>query len=120
MITIPVLCIAISMVFIIDLSGFVIAAKRKWWQLKHPNEKFMYFDFKPLDCSLCMTLWASLAYMILTWRITPQNIAIICLFSFSTSLLKDALILAYDLVSYAVYWIRDRYIKPDYDGLDDE
>lgn len=96
MIYLNLLFIALIWVFIIDISGFVDECKR-FISKKLTNGTIETKDWslKPFTCSLCMTFWTGLIYLICCNHISIANIALVCLYSYATNWLKD-LILSID------------------------
>lgn len=67
-----ILHIAVICTFIADISGFPQHIRKilsRWLNIRIET-------LKPLDCSLCLTWWTGLIYLILT-EITIKNIAIL-------------------------------------------
>lgn len=60
-----VLKIVIVIVFIVDYSGFVDNIKMIIFKfLLGRNMPYKEYSLKPFDCSLCMSFWTVLAYLI--------------------------------------------------------
>lgn len=98
---IDILMIAVIVVCIVDISGFTDSWKSA---LKKVFTKGMmsdpYYTLKPFDCSLCMTFWTGLAYMIVTHQVTLFMTAYLLIISIMTPVIKDVIIL-----------IRETFIK---------
>lgn len=74
------LIITLLWVFIIDLSGFIDeieATLSKWLKGKVRIPK-------PASCSLCMSWWTNLIYLLCVGELTLPHIAIVALFAFLT------------------------------------
>lgn len=74
------LIITLLMVFIIDLSGFIDEIETtlsKWLKGKVRIPK-------PFNCSLCMSWWVNLIYLLCVGKFTLPYIALIALFAFLT------------------------------------
>lgn len=82
--------LTIIVVFIIDLSGIIDTLKRVIWKLFFKSS-FQEFELKPLDCSLCMTWWSCLGYIIITNQFSLYSICVCALFSFSADLVGTIL-----------------------------
>lgn len=81
------------MVFIIDISGIVDYIKRfVSKRITNGNISTSDFQMKPFDCSLCMTFWTGLIYLICTNTLTIPMIGYVCLLSYSTNWLKDIIL----------------------------
>lgn len=79
MITDLVLLTAI-VVFIVDLSGFT-----EW--LLDTLSKVLHkrvVSFKPFTCSLCMSWWTGLTYLVLTHSVTIPLVAVVAALAFLT------------------------------------
>lgn len=92
--------IQVIVVFIVDISGAVDSLKTalKWiitkGRFSDPN-----YVLKPFDCSLCMTFWCTLCFLLCTSQFTLVNIAVACMLAAFTGLTKNAIILVEDLVT---------------------
>lgn len=89
---IELLFISLIIVFICDLSGatndILYPLVRKLLKLnKNANIRI-----KPFDCSLCMTFWSGLIYLLITHTFTLPHIAYVCLLAYLTPHLKGILL----------------------------
>ena len=84
-----ILLIAFIAVFIIDISGVVdhITAAIAGWLTKGAVKK--PFQLKPFTCSLCMTFWTSIIYVICIGEWSAIITAYICLIAFLTPRIAD-------------------------------
>lgn len=81
--------IAILAVFLCDLSGAVDSIKTALSRfIGKPVKKL-----PPLDCSLCMSWWLNLLYLLRVGEFTLGNITIVALISFATYPMAQMLIL---------------------------
>jgi hypothetical protein len=91
--------IAVVVVVIIDLSGFIDSVKsglKRWatrGRMSDPN-----YTLKPIDCSFCMTFWTGLVYLLVT-GITLWSVVWLLLLCFFTPVIKDVLLLVRDLIT---------------------
>lgn len=92
--------IQITTVFIIDLSGIIDELKHWIWKKWIKVGDYHRISFKPITCSLCMTWWLCLLYLIITHQLTLLTIAITALIAYLSSTTGDFLI-----------WIRDLLTK---------
>lgn len=93
-----ILLIAIIAVFIVDLSGVVDYAKRALWKRLYKGLPYKEdWTIKPFNCSLCITWWMGLLYILFTGMFTWKYIAFVALISFLTPVIKDIMILIQDL-----------------------
>lgn len=78
--------------YIIDLSGFINSIKKfiinKILNIKANPEDI---SLKPFDCSLCMSWWCGLIYLLIVKDFTLFNIFILSLFSYFSSNLAGIL-----------------------------
>lgn len=95
-----VMMLAIIMVFIIDLSGVVDSLKNT---IKIQGRSIRYL--KPFDCSLCMTFWSGVLYLLINGQCTLQGVALVCLAALSTSLISEVLQLAVEVVKCLIRMI---------------
>ena len=95
---IDLLLITLIIVFIIDLSGVINSIKYliSFWLTKGKITKTDY-RLKPLDCSLCMSFWVNLIYIICLNQVRLLNILVICILAFFTPIFKDILYLMKDI-----------------------
>lgn len=91
--------IAVIVVCIVDISGFIDAIKSALNKIitkgKFSNSNY---PLKPLDCSLCMSFWIGLIYLIICNSISLLNIAILLLIAISTPIINDVIKLIQDLI----------------------
>lgn len=66
---------------------------------------------KPLDCSLCMTWWCGLIYIICVGECSVINIAFVALLSALAHNIAEGIMLISDSVSLGIDKIRDRLWK---------
>lgn len=92
--------ISIIVVCIVDISGFVDTVKSTISKIL-TNGKFNTADYtlKPIDCSLCMTFWIGLIYLIIYNQLTLLNISILLLIAVSTPIINDLIKLVQDLIT---------------------
>jgi hypothetical protein len=79
---IELIYINISIIYIIEISGFVDAAKRIIWNVVFPKIRYQHFTAKPFDCSFCLTFWFTLFYL---WRYENENFALSLCFASGVS-----------------------------------
>lgn len=92
--------ISIIVVCIVDISGFVDTVKSTISKIL-TNGKFNTADYtlKPIDCSLCMTFWIGLGFLIYHNSVSLLNIAILLLIAISTPIIHDIIRLILDIFS---------------------
>lgn len=108
------LLIALVCVMIVDLSGFVQSIK-SLISTKLTNGKITTnsFRIKPFDCSLCMTFWCSIIYIIFNGEFTLINVVYICILSFFTDTLKQLLLLIKDVFNKLIDKTYELFIDKD-------
>ena len=92
--------ISIIWVLILDLSGFARTIDKTLYKIFYPGKPFREdAHFKPFDCSLCMTWWSCLIYLIIANALTLPYIALSLLFAWLTTIEKDVFIFIKDLIT---------------------
>lgn len=88
-------------VFIIDLSGFVDEmVKRLYYKyIKVGDYHTLIPKLKPLTCSLCLSFWAGLIYLLITSQFTITMIGYVCLLAFLTPVIGDILVMIKDVIN---------------------
>lgn len=92
------LIIANILVFIVDMSGFVYEMENiihKHFFPKYPREAISIP--KPFSCSLCLTFWAGLIYLLFT-KITIPLIGYVCLLAYLTPVFAELQATIKDLI----------------------
>lgn len=100
MVILNLFIISIIWVLILDLSGFALTIDKTLYKIFYPKRPFREdAHFKPFDCSLCLTFWTSLIYLIVIHSLTLPNIAFSLLFAWLTTTEKDIFIMVKDMVT---------------------
>lgn len=88
-------------VFVIDLSGFVDEmVKRLYYKyIKVGDYHTLIPKLKPLSCSLCMSFWVGLIYLLITSQFTMIMIGYVCLLAFLSPIIGDIFILLKDILN---------------------
>lgn len=112
--------------YIVDLSGFIdtikitilkyiFAYKDKQtgtlYNIKNPDPSSL--TIKPFDCSLCMTWWTNLIYLLCSGNLTLFNIFIVIILSLLASEISELLRLVKDFI-ITVEQIVKNYIQQIY------
>ena len=93
-------------VFVVDISGFVNTLKMQLWSfLKGRGVSYRDFPLKPFDCSLCMTWWAGLLYIIMTGCFSLGSICIVALMALMTDVIYEFVMTIKDLLIRMLRWI---------------
>lgn len=90
--------ITLIIVFIIDISGFVDEMETilsKWLKGKARVPK-------PFSCSLCMTWWTGLIYLLIIGEFTLLWIATVALFAFLSGVLATLLICIRETLNWVI------------------
>lgn len=88
-------------VFIVDLSGFVDEMVKRLYNkyIKVGDYHTLIPKLKPLTCSLCLTFWVGLIYLIETSQFTILMIGYVCLLAFLSPIIGDIFILLKDILN---------------------
>ena len=86
---IDLICLTFIMVFIIDISGVVEHLEN--FLTKLFKSKFQLHIPRPFSCSLCMTFWSGIIYIICNDKFSITSIAIVCLCAMLSSTLNDTI-----------------------------
>lgn len=100
LIVLNLILIQFIVVFIIDLSGIIDTIKlliSKY--LTKGKITSTNFNLPLIGCSLCMTFWTGLLYLILNQQFTIIYIAIVCFLAFTTMNTKDLLLTLKDKIT---------------------
>ena len=96
---IDILLIGCVWVFVLDVSGAwnemsaIVAGWITGGKIRKP------FPLKPFSCSLCMTFWTGLLYLVCVGRMTLPMIAWVCLVAMLTPRIKDIMLVADELLA---------------------
>lgn len=89
-----ILLIAVIIVVIIDISGFIDSLKSGLKKvLTKGRMSDPYYSLKPFDCSFCMTFWTGLIWLLVTHNVTLWMLAYLLLICVMTPVIKDVIIL---------------------------
>lgn len=81
MVLINVLILTTIVCFIVDVSGIVDSVKRRIWKWLFKDREYNEFQLKPFDCSLCLSFWVGLIYIICLGQFNIPMIGYVCLMS---------------------------------------
>ena len=99
-ILINILLISFIVVFIVDISGIVDTIKYWIWKKYVKYGDYHNLQLKPFSCSLCMTWWVNIIYIIAIGEFTIPYIAFITLCSLLSSKIADFEQFIADAVTY--------------------
>lgn len=98
---INILLISVICVIIIDCTDIIDSIKHCIWKFAFKNTKpYRDFPFKPFSCSLCMTWWLSLIYLIITHHITLPYITFSLFAAYMTPVINTSLIFVKEFFAY--------------------
>lgn len=86
--------LAVIVVIVVDISGFIDSIKVFIGKVLHINN----VNLKPLSCSFCANWWTSIAYLVITNQLTITAVMVTLLLSTMTPVIKDAIYLIRDLI----------------------
>lgn len=88
-------------VFVVDLSGFVDEmVKRLYYKyIKVGDYHTLIPKLKPLTCSLCLSFWVGLFYLLITSQFTILMIGYVCLLAFLSPIIGDILVMIKDAIN---------------------
>lgn len=111
MIYLDLLYITIAIVCIVDISGFVDSVKT-FLSFIITKGKIAKSDYslKPFDCSLCLTFWACLIYILATGQFSFLLLAYILLLAVFTVPIKELIILLKDIILKLTSTIYEKFI----------
>lgn len=102
---INLLMIAIFWVFVLDYAGFVSTIEEAVSK-RLIRSKMKFHIPKPFSCSLCMTFWTGLAYIIIVNEFSLLNLILVCGAAASTPILDEILQFVRDAVIKIIYLLR--------------
>lgn len=88
-----IILISLVCVFVIDCTDIVATIKRRISNIIYRRD--VNISIKPFDCSLCMSFWCGLAYLLLTHSFSLPLLFLVCLSSYFTPVYKEL----YDLIT---------------------
>ena len=106
MVLINLTLITAIVVFIVDISGAVDSLKSGLkWILTKGKMKNSDYQLKPLDCSLCMTFWSGIIYLLITNNFTLPYLAFVCLLACFSGIIKNTILLVEDIITTIIQLI---------------
>lgn len=86
-------------VFIVDLSGITSTIKQLISRILTKGKlTSTNFTLPLIGCSLCMTFWSCLVYLLFVDQFNIPYIGLVCILSFLTTVTKDLLLTIKDLI----------------------
>ena len=108
--TLVLLLLTVMMVIIIDLTDFVDTIKQAIWKWVFKDKRqYKEFRLKPFDCSLCMSFWVGLLYLLI-WETWTLPLMVYQLFlSYLTPVIKDVLLLVQTILQRMIDAVYDYF-----------
>ena len=108
-ITLRLLLIEVIVCFIVDCSGFIISLKSLILKMLHlPKSRPQDLTLKPFDCSLCMTWWTGLIYLLVTHSFSIISLAMLSMLALLSSNVSGILLTIKDLLAWLECKLRPR------------
>ena len=101
MLYLNLLIMQLVLVFILDLSGIMLYIKKLIWKIlygKKTVDLSYKLSLKPFSCSLCMTWWFGLIWLLVAKDFTMLNIGYVALLSYLTTFSKELILTLNDLL----------------------
>ena len=110
MVILKLFIISTIWVLILDLCGFAHTVDILFYRLIYKKRTFREdAHFPPFDCSMCMTFWTGLAYLLITHSFTIPYLAFLLLFAWLTTIERDIFIFAKDLITKLITLLYDTF-----------
>ena len=88
------LLITVVVVNLVDLSGFVDTVKHWIWDFTYKKKReYRNFDFRPFQCSYCMTHHVGVIYLLIVGELSLLTYAFLLWLCLMTPVIKDILML---------------------------
>lgn len=92
--------ITVIVVFIVDISGFIDSVKKTIWRIIFKNFPYKDYSIKPFDCSLCLTFWIILIYLLSIRCSIINSLFIASIMAFLTGIIHSAILVAKEIALY--------------------
>ena len=110
MITLNLFLISVIWVLILDIAGFSEEIRKICGKILGISPSLAQnLELKPITCSLCMTWWTGVIYLIVIGKISFIYISLTLLFSCFTTTLKDFIFLVQDLITHFFNQISNKF-----------
>lgn len=107
MVYINILCLALVVIYIVDISGIIESLKwalGRWLNITVGR-------LKPIDCSLCMTWWVGLIYIIIVGECNLYTILCVAMASALSTQIAQTITLLREALSAGINAIENRLWK---------
>lgn len=101
--------IQLVVILIVDISGFIPNIKRiisKY--LTKGQIESSQFSLKPFDCSLCLSFWSLLIFIIITGQLTFINVLYLTLLTMFTDVVVDIIMFIKVTIKYTIDRLYDK------------
>ena len=88
--------LTVIVVIVVDISGFIDSIKNLVGKVLGINN----VKLKPFECSLCMTFWVSMAYLIYANELSITTLMFSLLISVMTPVIQDLIYLIRDILGF--------------------
>ena len=101
---------AAIVVNLVDISGFVNTVKHWIWKWVFNGKRaYQDFDFRPFECSYCMTHHIGVITLLVLHSFTLPNYCFLLFLCYVTTTIKDIFILTRDILTKIIdtiyYWL---------------
>lgn len=111
MVLIKLILLAYIVVMIVDVSGSIDSLKSGLkWIFTKGKMKGSDYRLKPIDCSLCMTFWVGVIYLLIHGIFTIKYITFVLLLACFAEVIKDTILLGRDIAITIINWIYKKWI----------
>lgn len=107
MVYINIICLALVVIYIVDISGIVDSLK--WTLGRWLN--ITVGRLKPIDCSLCMTWWVGLIYIIAAGEFSIYTLLCVAMVSALSAQIGQGITLLREALSAGINAIENRLWK---------
>lgn len=101
------LCIAVTVVYIVDLSGFTDSWRSLFARMIGVSRERLR-PLPPFDCGECMTFWACAIWAAVHYQLSTFVVLYCALLAFSAIVLGQALDTVREILIYAINKIRNK------------
>ena len=108
MIILNLFLIAAFWVFVIDYAGFVSTIEEGLSKvISQTSQKNIHIHIpRPFSCSLCLSFWTGLIYIIVSNNFSIINLLFVCAAAASTPIIAELLSFIRDISIQVIYWLR--------------
>lgn len=100
-------CITVIVCFIVDISGVVDSIKGAIVRFITGSKLPFNFSIKPFDCSLCMSWWCGLIYLLAYGHFNLRSIVAVAMFAVAADTITSLILLVRDIIGSIINRIYD-------------